>query len=134
MIASTDPISDMLARIRNGLAVGRNEINLPYSQIKESVARVLVRKGFLESVKVITEKENKNKTLRIITHLDGANPAINYSSRLSKPGRRLYVQAKRIPVVRRGRGIVVVSTSQGVMSGDEAKSKNLGGELICEVF
>lgn len=132
MIASTDPIADMLTRIRNGIAVGREEILVPYSQMKEAVAKVLLAEGFLASVK--TSEIDGNKYLAIGTARPGASAIINHMARLSKPGRRMYAGSKRMPSVKRGRGIVIVSTSKGVMTGSEAKAKKLGGELICEVF
>ncbi len=132
MMTSTDPIADMLSRIRNGLAVGKQEISLPHSKIKESVAKVLASEGFADKVSAATVEGRK--ILTITLSQAGTNSPITYLSRISKPGRRTYAQAGDIPVVKRGRGIVIVSTSSGVMSGNQAKAKKLGGELICEVY
>lgn len=129
---STDPIADMLTRIRNGLAVNREQVSLPHSKVKETVAQILADNGFLCGVK--TGEENGRKTLEIALAKDGHLAPITEISRLSKPGRRVYVKAEQIPIVKRGRGIVVVSTSRGVMTGREAKAKRLGGELICKVY
>ena len=131
-MVSTDPISDMLTRIRNAIAVNRSEVTLPYSSVKERVARILAENNFLDDVKVV--EGDKTKQLSIVINQTANNARITEVVRLSKPGRRLYASADKIPTVKRGRGIVVISTSQGVMSGDDARSKRLGGELICKVY
>jgi small subunit ribosomal protein S8 len=132
MMVSTDPIADMITRIRNSIAVNKNMVNLPHSIAKERVAKILVEAGFLEATHV--DEDNERKILSITINADQSSPAITNIKRLSKPGRRHYVKADRIPTVKRGRGIVVISTSGGVMTGNEAKAKRLGGELICEVY
>ena len=128
----TDPIADMLTRIRNAVILNRPQISMPYSKIKEDIARLLVRSGYLADVKI--SDKAKFKAIDISICAENMPPAITSLSRLSRPGRRLYVKADEIPTVKRGRGIVIVSTSKGLMSGTEAKTKNLGGELICEVY
>ncbi len=132
VIVSTDPIADMLTRIRNAAAVNKHSVSLPYSKIKETVAKILADNGFLAGVSA--EGEGKEKAL--VVTINGENEAAKITSiaRLSRPGRRVYVSADDIPTVKRGRGIVVISTSKGVMAGHEAKAKRLGGELICEVY
>jgi small subunit ribosomal protein S8 len=132
-MTSTDPIADMLTRIRNAIAVRKHEVNLPHSNLKESVARILKDSNFIDTVKVEGEKPGF-KTLRLVINNDGSNARITEISRLSTPGRRLYITHDKIPTVKRGRGIVIVSTSKGVMTGAEARSKSLGGELICKVY
>lgn len=129
---STDPIADMLTRVRNAISVNKDEVRMPHSKLKETVAKVLVDNGFLKDAK--TEEDDGRKTLRITIAPEGSNPAITEISRLSRPGQRMYVRADKIPTVKRGRGIVVISTSAGVMTGEEAKAKRLGGELICQVY
>jgi small subunit ribosomal protein S8 len=129
---STDPIADMLSRIRNAMAVNKNEVLMPHSKIKESVAKILQSSGFID--KVTEEEAIVGKSLKIIINSDGTNARITEIQRLSKPGRRMYVNADSIPTVKRGRGIVVVSTSRGVMSGEQAKKERIGGELICQVY
>ena len=129
---STDPIADMLSRIRNAIAVGKPEISLPHSTQKESVATLLVKNGFLHSVK--TAEENGWKVLNITINDQDASPAITEIKRLSRPGRREYVKAKEIPVHKHGRGLVIISTSKGVMTGEEARNQRRGGELICQVY
>ncbi len=131
-MTSTDPIADMLTRIRNAIAVRKNEISLPHSQVKESVARLLKSSNFISDVKV--NNETVGKTLVITINNEFENARISEIVRLSKPGRRYYVNAKEIPVVKRGRGIIVISTSKGMMIGDEARKQNVGGELICKVY
>lgn len=131
-MVTTDPISDMLTRIRNAIAVGKQQISLPHSNSKERVAKILAANGFLHSV--TASGKGKDKTLEISIHPDGRNSMITEISRVSRPGRRVYVKSDDIPSVKRGRGIVVISTSSGVMTGDEAAAKKLGGELICKVY
>ncbi len=129
---NTDPIADMLSRIRNAIAVNQSEVSMPHSNLKEAVAKILADNGFLNSVNSSDEDGRKFLT---ITITDEQRPAlISEINRISKPGRRQYVKAKEIPKVKNGRGLVVVSTSQGVMSGENARQKGLGGELICEVY
>ena len=132
MITTTDPISDMLTRIRNAINVNKTEVSLPHSTVKENVAKVLQQNHFIESVKVTGEKTEK--TLHIVINAADKNAKINEISRVSKPGQRSYVNVKEIPVIKQGRGMVVVSTSQGLMSGDYARKANIGGELILKVF
>ena len=132
MMTSTDPIADMLSRIRNAIAVRKSEISLPHSKVKESVARLLKDSHFVNDVKV--SEAPVGKTLVITINGDTENARISEIVRLSKPGRRYYVNAREIPVVKRGRGLVIVSTSKGMMTGDEAKRQKVGGELICKVY
>jgi small subunit ribosomal protein S8 len=131
MIA-TDPIADMLTRIRNAIGANKNEVSLPYSKVKETIAQLLVDSGFLTKVK--SEGEGVNRQLIITIHSEGTNAVITEIDRLSKPGRRIYAKADEIPTVKRGRGIIVISTSKGVMTGQQAKAQRLGGELICQVY
>jgi len=131
-MVSTDPIADMLTRIRNAINVRKSEVVLPHSKVKQSVAELLKKSGFLNDVTVSDATVGKN--LRIVINGDGENARITEIVRLSKPGRREYVNAREIPVVKRGRGIVIVSTSKGLMTGDDAKKQGVGGELICKVY
>lgn len=131
-MTSTDPIADMLSRIRNAIAVNKTDLTLPYSKIKESVAKILKDSNFLYDISSSTA--DSIKTLHIVINPDGANAKITEIKRLSKPGRRLYVPADKIPTVKGGRGVVIVSTSKGLMTGVQAKSSKIGGELICEVY
>lgn len=132
MTVSTDPIADMFTRIRNSAAVGKSNVTLPHSKIKESVAQLLVDNGFLGSVSVA--EDDGFKTLNIDIFNQDRAQLINHLARLSTPGRRIYVKSKEIPQVKRGRGLVILSTSKGLMTGQTAASQRLGGELICEVY
>ncbi len=129
---STDPIADMLTRIRNAIAVRKSEVSLPHSNIKESVARLLQESNFVDGVDVSDAEIGKTLTVRI--NNEDSNARITEIVRVSKPGRRYYVNSKEIPVVKRGRGVVIVSTSKGLMTGDQAKAQKVGGELICKVY
>jgi small subunit ribosomal protein S8 len=129
---TTDPISDMLTRIRNAIAVRKAEVSLPHSKIKESVAKLLKDSNFIDGVSV--SEAPVGKTLKVKINDDSANARITEIVRLSKPGRRFYVNAREIPTVKRGRGIVIISTSQGLMTGDQARRAKVGGELICKVY
>lgn len=131
-MVSTDPIADMLTRIRNAIAVGKTEVRLPHSNMKETVARELVKSGFLDNVMV--EKGTPRNQIIITINEAGTNARITEIQRMSKPGRRFYAGAKDIPKVKNGRGLVIVSTSKGVMNGFEAAKQRLGGEVICKVY
>jgi small subunit ribosomal protein S8 len=129
---TTDPIADMLTRIRNAIAVRKSEVSLPHSKVKESVARLLKDSHFINDVAVADARVGKTLTVRLNNEDDQAR--ITEIVRLSKPGRRYYVGARDIPIVKRGRGLVIISTSKGLMTGDQAKVENIGGELICKVY
>ena len=129
---STDPIADMLTRIRNAALVGKNQVVLPHSNIKETIARQLVKAGYLKEVTVTEEKPQASMVI-VINDAD-KNSVITEIQRVSKPGRRVYAGATEIPRVKNGRGIVLVSTSKGVMTGQEAYKQRLGGELILKVY
>lgn len=131
-LQSTDPIADLLTRIRNAIAVGKNEVRLPSSKLKLTVAKELVRAGYLVDAK--TEKQSPRDELIVTITRDGENPTITEIARVSKPGRRVYAGANDIPRVKSGRGVMLVSTSKGVMTGSEAIKQRLGGELICKVY
>jgi small subunit ribosomal protein S8 len=131
-MVSTDPISDMLTRIRNAIAVSKTEVRMPYSKVKHNVANLLQSHRFVD--KVEQDGEGIQKSLVVTINSEASNARITEIVRLSKPGRRMYVSADKIPVVKRGRGIVIVSTSKGMMVGDEARKTRIGGELICKVY
>ena len=131
-VTSTDPIADMLTRIRNAINVRKNEISLPHSKIKEHVARSLMSNGFLDSVSVTDLSVGKQ--LHIVINSQDSNARITEIKRISKPGRRSYSSATEMPIIKRGRGVVIVSTSKGLMTGKEARAAGLGGELIVSVY
>jgi small subunit ribosomal protein S8 len=129
---TTDPIADMLTRIRNAIAVRKVEISLPHSNVKESVARLLKESNFIDDVAVSDAEVGKTLTVKL--NDENSQARITEIVRLSKPGRRHYVNSREIPIVKRGRGLVIISTSKGLMTGDRAKTENVGGELICKVY
>lgn len=127
---TTDPIADMLTRIRNGLSANRAEVIVPYSKIKFSIANILKQQGYIADVKKV---ENK-----VFSHIElqftGSERKITKVDRISKPGRRVYSAKTDIPHVLGGRGIVIVSTPAGIMTGVQARKAGVGGELICSVY
>ena len=129
----TDPIADMLTRIRNAAAIANATVDVPASKFKRALAELLVREGYLKSV---SEAEvNGHKVLRIgLKYGPRRTSIINQITRVSKPGRRAYSKGKAVPVVRGGLGISVVSTSQGLMVDRDARRQNVGGEVLCEVW
>lgn len=131
-LQSTDPIADLLTRIRNAVMVGKNEITVPSSKLKVTVAQQLKKAGYVTAVKV--ESAKPRDILVVTINKPGENSTINEIKRLSKPGRRVYVSATEIPKVKSGRGIVLVSTSKGVVTGHEAVKQRLGGELLLSVY
>ena len=132
MITSTDPIADMLSRIRNAIGVRKNVVSMPHSKVKESVARLLQTSNFINAVAV--EDAPVGKTLILTINGENENARITEIKRISTPGRRYYVRSGEIPTVKRGRGIVIVSTSRGMMTGNDAKKQGVGGEIICRVY
>lgn len=131
-LQSTDPIADLLTRIRNAAKVGHSEIRVPASKLKLTVAKQLQAAGYLAGVTVESAKPRDIMVVTINKH--GENSTINEINRVSTPGRRVYVGADEIPRVKSGRGMVLISTSKGVISGEEAKKQRLGGELLLKVY
>ena len=129
---TTDPIADLLTRIRNAKMVGKTEIKVPASKLKRVVAEQLQRNGYLTDVKV--EAAKPRDILVVTINNPGENSTINEIAKISTPGRRVYVGSSDIPKVKSGRGIVLVSTSKGVMTGQEAVKNKLGGELLLKVY
>jgi small subunit ribosomal protein S8 len=129
----TDPIADMLTRIRNAVAIANSEVDIPASKFKRALADVLVREGYLGSVNSV-EVEGR-PVLRIgLKYGPRRAPVIHAITRVSSPGRRAYAKGKHVPVVRGGLGLSVVSTSHGLLVDRDARRKNIGGEIICEVW
>jgi small subunit ribosomal protein S8 len=127
----TDTISDMLTRIRNASRVLLPTVEVPHSRMKESIAQILKREGYVSEVSVAGKTP---RTIKLKLKYDGKHSVIEGLRRISTPGLRRYVGATEIPRVRNGLGISVLSTSQGVMTGTQARKSNLGGELICYVW
>ncbi len=132
----TDPIADMLTRIRNAAMARHKQVLVPASKMKVEIARILKEEGFIERYDVGQEKPQP--MLRIILKYDNSvrppRPVIQGLQRVSKPGRRIYVKRREIPYVRSGLGIAILSTSKGVMTDREARRQNVGGEVICYVW
>ena len=131
-LQSTDPIADLLTRIRNAVMVGKNEIRVPSSKLKLTVAKELKKAHYLSEVKI--ENAKPRNVLVITINQPGENATITEITRLSKPGRRVYVSANDIPRVKNGRGMVLISTSKGVIPGYSAVKQRLGGELLLKVY
>ena len=130
-MSMSDPIADMLTRIRNGHSVGSVSVSMPSSGVKESLGRVLHEEGFIDGC-TVTE-ENGKKTLAVALRYFEGDPVINQLQRVSRPGKRVYCRSSDIPAVNNGLGVVVISTSKGIMTGRQAKASGIGGELICTV-
>lgn len=137
-----DPIADMLTRIRNASLVKKSEIILPMSKVKLNVAKILEQERFVNSVSIVEADKSlqKNKAakfdqIKIILKYDrDGKPKVSLLKKISKPGRRVYVGKDEIKKVLNGFGISIISTSSGIMTGKEARKRNIGGELICEIY
>ena len=128
-----DPIGDMITRIRNGQMRSLKKIHMPASGFREKILDVLKKEGFIINFKKHTD-ESKKTAFSVDLKYNYGSPVIKEIKRISKPGRRIYARATTIPKIQNGLGIAIVSTSKGVMSDEEARKNNLGGELICKVF
>ncbi len=128
-----DPISDMFTRIRNALAVKKPEVKFPYSKIKLEIARILLEEGYINNFQVLGEGTKKEISLLLKYTLDGKS-VIRNLKRVSKPSRRVYTGYKDIPRVAGGLGIVILSTSKGLLTGKQAKREKTGGEIIGYVW
>jgi small subunit ribosomal protein S8 len=131
MAALTDPIADMLTRIRNGALARHLDVNVPVSKLHLEIAKILHREGYIRGYQLV----NKGRTVRIRLRYDAQKePVIHGLRRVSKPGRRVYAGKDRLPRVLGGLGVAIVSTSQGVMTDREARSRRIGGEVIGQVW
>lgn len=131
-LQSTDQIADLLTRIRNAILVGKTEIRVPTSKLKVAVIEGLKKAGYIDNFEV--EAAKPRNYLHVTINAAGSAPRINAIEKVSKPGRRVYVAADEIPKIKSGRGIVLISTSKGIMSGSEAKKLRLGGEILVKVY
>lgn len=128
----TDPIADMLTRIRNANNLKKEEVILPFSKIKFEIAKILQKEGYLKQVE---ETGNTIKQLRLVLkYTTQREPVIQNLRKVSKPGRRIYSSYQKIPRVLDGLGIAIVSTSSGLMTNKEARKRKIGGEVICEIY
>ena len=134
----SDPIADMLTRIRNALMTGHQTVSVPSSKIKVEIARIMEQEGFIGSFEERQVEVKPHRVLRIQLKYVGKRrerrPVINELKRVSRPGRRVYVGKKKIPWVRSGIGVAILSTPKGVMSGVRARQLGVGGEILCEVW
>lgn len=132
-MSMTDPIADLLTRIRNALIARHDRVDVPASKIKVAIVRILKDEGFIKNFKV--SKDNKQGMIRVfLKYSDRNTPVINGLERISKPGRRVYQRAADILPVLSGLGVAIVSTSTGVMTDKEARRQNIGGEMICQIW
>ncbi len=132
MSAISDPIADMLTRIRNSIKAGHLKVDVPSSKIKVSIAKILKDEGFIKNFKLIDD--NKQKLLRVyLKYLTDNQPAVLNLKRISKPGRRVYVKAEDLRPVLNNIGIWIMSTPKGIVTNKSAKKLNVGGEIICEI-
>ena len=129
----SDPIADMLNRIRTAGSIGSESVDIPASKFKRALAELLVREGYLKSAEQV--EQDGRQFIRVgLKYGPKRSPLINSLTRVSRPGRRAYANATHVPVVRGGLGVAVISTSQGLMVDRDARRKNVGGEVVCEVW
>ncbi|WP_027882081.1 30S ribosomal protein S8 [Meiothermus rufus] len=129
----SDPIADMLTRIRNGVQVYKESVDVPASKFKQQIAAILVKEGFLKGVEQV-EVDGKPFLRLFLKYGPRREQVIQHIQRVSRPGRRVYVTAENLPNVRRGLGLAIISTSKGLMPDREARKLGVGGEVICEVW
>jgi small subunit ribosomal protein S8 len=137
----TDPIADMLTRIRNAQAVGKATVVLPSSKLKRAIVELLAREGWLDRVETrpapAVRRGGESVYDELVLHIryqSPGQPAITSIRRMSRPGRRWYVKHGEVPRVKRGRGLSIMSTSQGLLTNEEARKRGVGGEVVCEVY
>ena len=132
-MSMTDPIADMLTRIRNANMVKQQKVDIPSSNLKVNIATVLKQEGFIKNYKVISD--NLQGVLRIyLKYIDEKDSVINEIKRISKPGGRVYKKAEEIPVVKNGVGVAILSTSKGIITDNAARKAGIGGEVICTIW
>ncbi|HEC33254.1 MAG TPA: 30S ribosomal protein S8 [Chloroflexi bacterium] len=134
----TDPISDMLTRIRNAIAAGHPAVSMPSSKMKVAIARILKEEGYIEGYRVVEYEEQPRYRLLVrlkyVGEQRGRRPVITGLKRVSKPGRRVYTRAKNVPWVRSGMGIAILTTPKGVLTGQQARRLGVGGEVLCYIW
>ena len=131
-MSMTDPIADMLTRIRNACMAGKDKVEIPSSKVKAEIARILKEEGFIAGYKVL--KDGRQGILKITLRYHEGEPVILGLRRVSKPGRRIYKPVEELKPVRSGFGVAIVSTSKGVMTDEAARRNRVGGEVLCEVW
>ena len=134
-MSMTDPIADMLTRIRNGIEARHDRVELPLSKLKVEIARILKAEGFISNFKEIPADKTAQGTLRLyLKYSEDGEPVIHGIERISRPGRRVYRNKQEIPRVLGGLGLAILSTSRGVLAGHEAMKSGIGGEVLCQVW
>ncbi len=130
----TDPISDYLTRIRNGIIANHKVVDIPASNVKRNITKILYEKGYILNYKFEEDDKQGNIKVALKYHPESKHPAIKSIQRMSSPGLRRYVNKDEIPRILNGLGIAIISTSQGIMTDKEARSKSIGGEVLCYVY
>lgn len=134
-MSMTDPVSDMLTRIRNAQLVRHDRTDIPASKLKVEVARILRDEGYIRAYKVIEDEGDPQRKIRIyLKYSDAGEPVIHGLRRVSSPGRRVYRGADQLPRVRNGLGVAIVSTNRGILTDAQARQERTGGEVLCEVW
>lgn len=128
----TDPIADMLTRLRNAVAVKKSEVVLPFSKVKFSIAKLLEAEHYIKKAEKI--EITARPFIRVELKYENGRPALNHLKRISKPGQKIYVNKENVPRVLNGFGLAVLSTSKGIMSSVQARRDKIGGELMCEIW
>ncbi len=128
----TDPIADMLTRIRNAQSIDHAEVLLPHSKMKYELGEMLKKEGYIESIEVI--KGEPQKSIKIVLKYNNGQPVIKSLKRISKPGRRVYRSKDKLPWVMQNTGVAIISTSQGLFTDKDARIKGVGGEVLCEIW
>jgi small subunit ribosomal protein S8 len=129
----TDPIADMLTRIRNAAAVNSKSVMIPHSKVKAEIAATLKKEGYIGEY-IITKQDTAQPEISVQLKYSGKHSVITKIQRVSKPGRRVYIKSKHIKPILSGHGSILISTSQGIMTGKDAKFKQLGGEVLCRIW
>jgi len=129
-----DPIGDMITRIRNAQMRSLSSVKIPNSKFRAKILDVLKQEGYIADYKNLSDEKNKNNILSVALKYNQGLPVIKEIKRISKPGRRIYARADSIPKIQNGLGLAIVSTSKGIMTDNDARNQNVGGEIICRVF
>ena len=130
----SDPIADMLTRVRNGQLAGHTHVRAPYSKLKFAIAKILEKEGYVESVETVEALNPTFQDIQFTLKYTDKKPTIREMKRISKPGRRIYAKASELPRVYSDLGIAIISTPSGVMTNKEARKRRLGGEVLCQIF